>query len=141
MGVQSSKVPKIHPTFLVFISKENPKCNWISVTISSGTVTGIQSILSTKLMLHESTWNTHWRNGMAFCAPDVENKIPLKNFSGTAPNSGSLSPPSSYTSLFSYFQLETNSIFSAFVINLPSALILRMWSDSTTCFNIRRICC
>jgi hypothetical protein len=35
---QLSKVPKIHPTLLVFIIKENSECNWISVTISSGTV-------------------------------------------------------------------------------------------------------
>jgi hypothetical protein len=39
------KVPKLHPTFLVFISKQNSKRNWISVTISSGTITGVQSIL------------------------------------------------------------------------------------------------
>ncbi len=43
---QLSKVPKIHPTFLVFNTKENSECNWISVTISSGTITGMQSILS-----------------------------------------------------------------------------------------------
>ncbi len=92
-------------------------------------------------MWHASAWNTCWRNGPALHAPDFKNKIPLKNFSGTDPNSGSPSPPSSNTSLFSYFQLETNSIFSAFIINLLSALFLCMWSDSTTGSNIRRTCC
>jgi hypothetical protein len=78
---------------------------------------------------------------MAFRVPDVENKIPLKNFSSTAPNSGSPSPQSSNTSLFSNFQLETSSIFSAFIINLPSASFLCMRSDSTTHSNIHRTCC
>ncbi len=138
---QFSKVPKIHPTLLVFITKKNSECNWISVTISSGTITGIQSILS---KVHAACICLEClleKRYMAFCTPDVENKIPLKNFSGTAPNLGSPSPPSSNTSLFFNYQVETNFIFSAFIINLPSALFLHMWSDSTTRSNIHRTCC
>ncbi len=92
-------------------------------------------------MWHASAWNTCWRNGTALCASDVENIIPLKNFSDTAPNSGYPSPQPSNKSLFVNFHLVINSIFSPFDINLPSALFFLIWSDSTTRSNICRTSC
>jgi hypothetical protein len=116
------KVPKLNPTFLVFISKLNSKCKWISVTISSGTVTGVQSIIP-KAHVACICMEYLRRNGTALRAPDVENNIPLKNLSGTSHNSDSPSPPSSNTPLFSNFHLVTNSISLSFCHQLPLCFI------------------